>query len=205
MEIFLGVLLGLFIVACIIVVIMAIAWHKEIHFILKGLKYGLTFSQAKRFCEQVESWDESIEEIHNRIKSSKHDVVILSFEQFLKFYNIAPQKYYIDVDTFYSGTIHTIDIYYEKKTDYSWLNSYSYTNAIALATKEDYYKLLCWCIQEADKAEEEKRRKSDILCDQNLEKYLESVKSDIADAFGEVDKRLQEEKKKLKEMSKHDL
>ena len=78
-------------------------------------------------------------------------------------------------------------------------------NAIALATKEDYYKLICWRIQETDKAKEEKRRKSDILCEKNLEEYLEHVKGDIVNAFDEVDERLQEEKIKLKEMSKHDV
>lgn len=179
--------------------------YKSIYFTLKGIKYGLTFSQAAKFCEQVKDWNESIEGIHDRIKSSKHDVVILSFEQFLKFHNIAPQKYYIDIDTFSSGTIYYIDIFYEKRLTSSWNYSCSYTNAIALATKEDYYKFLCWRIQEADKAEEEKRRKSDILCDQNLEEYLEHVKGDITDAFEEVDKRLQEEKIKLKEMAEYDL
>lgn len=192
-------------VAFFLGLIAIIVGFKSIYFALKGIKYGLTFSQAKRFCEQAKDWKDSIEEIHDRIKSSKHDVVILSFERFLKFHNIAPQKYYIDIDTFSSGTIYYIDIYYEKKIDSSFFNLYSYTNAIALATKEDYYKFLCWRIQEDDKSEEEKRRKSDILCDQNLEEYLGHVKSDIAEAFKEVDERLQEEKIKLKEMAEYDL
>lgn len=203
MSILVAFLIAGIIVFCIIMLATICIYHKVIHFILKGLKNGLTYSQAKEFCDQVVYWDEPIEHIHDRVKSWCHNVVILSFDQFLKFYNIAPEKYTFKIDNSLCGTEeNTVFIYYDIKGT-GW--SQSYTNAIALAAKEDYYKLICWRIQEADKAEEEKRRKSDILCDQNLEKYLESVKSDIADAFGEVDKRLQEEKKKLKEMSKHDL
>lgn len=202
MESIKALLCAIIIVAFFLGLIAIIVGHKSIYFTLKGIKYGLTFSQATEFCCQVEDWKDSIEEIHDCIQSSKHDVVILSFEQFLKFHNIAPQKYYIDIDTFSDGTIRKIEIYYERKR---MTYSYSYTNAIALATKEDYYKFLCWRIQEDDKVEEEKRRKSDILCDQNLEEYLGHVKSDIAEAFKEVDERLQEEKIKLKEMAEYDL
>ena len=203
MAILVAFLIAGIIIFCIIMLATICVYHKEIHFILKGLKNGLTYSQAKEFCDQVVYWDEPIEHIHDHVKSWCHNVVILSFDQFLKFYNIAPEKYTFKIDNSLCGTEgNTVFIYYDIKGT-GW--SQSYTNAIALAAKEDYYKLICWRIQEADKAKEEKRRKSDILCEKNLEEYLEHVKGDIENAFKEVDERLQEEKEKLKEMAKYDV
>lgn len=122
----------------------------------------------------------------------------LSFDSFIKFYNVAKDKYKINGS--YKGYYFSREVAGEEKfcgVGYTTVYTYNYF----MDSFEDHvkYQKFCEGIYKAqqereskDKQKREEQRKED-----NLKNYLEIVKADIAENEKQINKKIQELKDEL--------
>ena len=108
--------------------------------------------------------------------------VYLSFDSFVKFYNIAKDKYKINGS--YKGYYFSREVFAEKVVydNYKYTTVYTYNYFMDSFSDHLKYQKFCGGIYKAqqEKKEKEKQKKKELRKDENLQDYLEIVKADFA-------------------------
>ena len=123
------------------------------------------------------------EEVLKDEKGYNEKNVYLSFDSFVKFYNIAKDKYKINGS--YKGYYFSREVFAEKVVydNYKYTTVYTYKYFMDSFSDHIKYQKFCYGIYKAqqEKEEQEEQKKKELNKDQNLQDYLRVVSVDIAE------------------------